>query len=259
MGTIKLPDTFRDDSDIDKCFEIEKDSKGKPLIPYSETPKVMFITDEERSEVLDDEVRFTIIRILRKGISDTLTTREHNEETGERIIRQRDITRHEMSVIEMVKMSEERPEIEPLTKNMCYHHLPILIKAGYIVKYGTVTTGKRTTDYYRRTSRGFVLPKYSTAQDKKHMKKKTSEHITRMAKAFDLGLTNEQIEDLIALRLKLYELQTDSRKEIADLVRSDVADDALLDMYEWLVEIHSAGKKEFHDTILAIRKFLFKD
>ena len=91
------------------------------------------------------------------------------------------------------------------------------------------------------------------------MKKKTSEHITRMAKAFDLGLTEEKIKDLIALRLKLYELQSDSRTKIADLVRSDVADDALLDMYEWLVEIHSVGKKEFQDTIFEIRKFLFKD
>jgi predicted ArsR family transcriptional regulator len=164
-----------------------------------------------------------------------------------------------MSVPEIVKMSSEREEIDEISKNQVYHHLPILIESGYIVKYGTVTKGGRTIDYYRRTSKGFVLPKYTTAQDKKLMKKKTTEHIERMIRAFDLGLSEEQVKELIALRLKLFELQVDSRTKIADLVRSDVADDALLDMYEWLVEIHSAGKKEFHDTILEIRKFLFKD
>jgi hypothetical protein len=252
MGTSELPDTL-------KGIEIDKDGKGKELVPYAETPKVVFISDQKRAEVIDDEVRYTIIRILRKGIPDTITTEEYNEHTGERIIRQRDITRHEMSVVEMVKMSQERPEIPELSKNQLYHHIPMLLDAGYIVKYGTVTTGKRTTDYYRRTSRGFVLPKYTTAQDKKHMKQKTTELVERMTKAFDLGLTEEQIKELIALRLKMFELQIDSRKEIADLVRSDVADDALLDMYEWLVEIHSAGKQEFQDTILEIRKFIFKD
>jgi hypothetical protein len=188
-----------------------------------------------------------------------MTTEEYNEHTGERIIRQREITRHEMSVVEIVKMSQEREEINEISKNQVYHHLPILTEAGYIVKYGTVTTGKRTTDYYRRTSRGFVLPKYTTAQDKKHMRKKTTELVERMTKAFDLGLTEEQIQELIALRLRMFELQVESRAKIADLVRSDVADEALLDMYEWLVEIHSAAKKEFQDTILEIRKFIFKD
>jgi hypothetical protein len=252
MGTTELPDTL-------KGIEIDKDSKGRKLVPYAETPRVMFITDQERAEVIDDDVRYTIIRILRKGIPDTMTTEEYNEETGERIIRQREITRNEMSVIEIVKMSQEREEIEPISKNQAYHHLPILIEAGYVVKYGTVTTGKRTTDYYRRTSKGFVLPKYTTAQDKKHSKLKTIELMNRMAKAFDLGLTEEDIEELIALRLKLFELQKDSRTEIAHLVRSDVADDALLDMYEWLVEIHSSGNKKFHDTLLEIRDLLFKE
>lgn len=252
MGTSELSDTL-------KGIEIDKDSKGKKLVPYAETPKVMFITDQECAEVIDDEVRYTIIRILRKGIPDTITTEEYNEHTGERIIRQRDITRYEMSVVEIVKMSQERDEIGEISKNQVYHHLPMLIDTGYIVKYGTVTTGKRTTDYYRRTSRGFVLPKHTTAQDKKHMKQKTKELVERMTKAFDLGLSEEQIQELIALRLKMFELQIESRAKIADLIRSDVADEALLDMYEWLVQIHSAGKKEFQDTILEVRKFIFKD
>ena len=252
MGTSELPDTL-------KGIEIDKDSEGKEQVPYAETPKVMFITDQERAEIIDDEVRFTIIRILRKGIPDTMTTEEYNEHTGERIIRQREITRHEMSVVEIVKMSKERQEVNEISKNQVYHHLPILTEGGYIIKYGTVTTGKRTTDYYRRTSRGFVLPKYTTAQDKKHIKQKTIELIERMVKAFDLGLSQEQINELVALRLKMFELQVDSRSKIADLVRSDVADEALLDMYEWLVEIHSAGNKEFYDTILEIRGFLFKE
>ena len=252
MGNSELPDTL-------KGIEIDKDSEGKELVPYAETPKVLFITDQERAEIIDDDVRYTIIRILRKGIPDTMTTEEYNEHTGERIIRQKEITRFEMSVVEIVKMSQEREEIEEISKNQVYHHLPILIEGGYIVKYGTVTTGKRTTDYYRRTSRGFVLPKYSTAQDKKLWKKKTTELVNRMVKAFDFDLPQEQIDELITKRIKLYQLQVDSRTKIADLVRSDVADDALLDMYEWLVEIHSAGKKEYYDTILELRKILFKD
>ncbi|MGD2072592.1 MAG: helix-turn-helix transcriptional regulator [Candidatus Thorarchaeota archaeon] len=252
MGTSGLPDTL-------KGIEIEKDSNGKVLVSYAGTPKVVFITDQERAEVIDDEVRYTIIRILRKGIPDTQTTEEYNEETGERIIRQKEITRHEMSVVEIVKMSQEHEEIEEISKNQVYHHLPILIDAGYIVKYGTVTTGKRTTDYYRRTSRGFVLPKYTTTQNKKMLKQKYTKLFQRMVNAFDLGLTDEDVQELVKLRLNLFELEEDSRNKLVDLVRSDVADDALLDMYEWLVGIHSAGKKEYYDKVLEIHKFLFKE
>ncbi|MGQ4871506.1 MAG: hypothetical protein ACP6IT_06700, partial [Candidatus Thorarchaeota archaeon] len=108
--------------------------------------EIVFVTDEEMTHVLDDPVRMAIIKILKKGVPDTITTKTRDEETGDLIIRQREVRRHALSVIEIVKLSAEDEEVEEITKNQVYHHLPKLIEAGYVIKYGTVTTGKRTTD-----------------------------------------------------------------------------------------------------------------
>ena len=156
--------------------EITDDLAG--IEPPEETGKfpepmkeIVFVNDPEKAAILDEHVRYMIIQVLRRGKKDTCTTRTTDSETGERIIRQRDVMRYALSVVEMIKLAETYDDIE-ITKNQVYHHLPKLIEGGYVVKFGTVTTGKRTTDYYRRTAKGFVLTVGEFVVDQKLMKQK---------------------------------------------------------------------------------------
>ncbi len=250
----EITDTFQieEEEKDDKKFEITEEGK-KPQ------DEIIFVRDEERAETLDDPVRYAIITVLKRGVPDTKTTKTTDEATGDTIIRQRDVTRYALSVVEIVKKSGVHEDIEDITKNQVYHHLPKLIDAGFIIKFGTITTGKRTTDYYRRTAKGFVLTTGMLMHDEKHMRKKLSKYTERMMKVFDLDLTEEQQKMLEDLRYKIFMMQYDGRSKVAAKIKGDIADKEVLDMYEFLIHIHAIRNDEYVDLHKQITKLIFPD
>lgn len=231
---------------------------GIQLTPEGKKPQkeLEFITDEKRAAVFSEPARRQMIAVLRNGIDDEITTEEFNKETNERIIRKRNVKRYAMSVVEIVKASAELPKSEGLTKNQVYHHLPALIEAGLVIKYGTVTTGKRTTDYYRRTARGFVIAA-STGTNEKEIRKEITEKCDRMSRVFHLDIPEGRKDELIDLCMKADMLSTSWTAKIGERIMEDVADPEILEMYRWLMEIYAIGSPEYMDYAKKIRKILF--
>jgi DNA-binding transcriptional ArsR family regulator len=231
---------------------------GIELTPEGKKPQkeLEFITDEKRAAVFSEPARRQIIAVLRKGIDDEITTEEFNRETNERIIRKRNVKRYAMSVVEIVKASVEPEKGEGLTKNQVYHHLPALIESGLVIKYGTVTTGKRTTDYYRRTAKGFVIAA-PTGTSEKETRKEIVEKCERMSKVFHLDIPESKKDELIDLCLKAETLSTSWTAKIGEHISEDVADPEILEMYRWLAEVYAVGSPEYMDYARKIRKILF--
>jgi DNA-binding transcriptional ArsR family regulator len=231
---------------------------GIQLTPEAKKPQkeLELITDEKRAAVFSEPARRQMIAVLRKGIDDEITTEEFNKETSERIIRKRNVKRYAMSVVEIVKASVEAEKSEGLTKNQVYHHLPALIEAGLVIKYGTVTTGKRTTDYYRRTAKGFVIAA-PTGANEKEARKEMVEKCERMVKVFHLGLPEGRKDELIDLCMKAETLANSWTAKIGEHISEDVADPEILEMYRWLAEVYAVGSPEYLDYAKKIRKILF--
>ncbi|MHA2207790.1 MAG: hypothetical protein ACXABV_01345 [Candidatus Thorarchaeota archaeon] len=218
--------------------------------------EIVFVNDPEKAEILDEQVRYMIIQVLRRGIDDTCTTRDVDKETGERIIRQRDVKRHALSVVEIVKLSETYDDIENITKNQVYHHLPKLIEGGYVVKFGTVTTGKRTTDYYRRTAKGFVVTVGEFVLDKKMMKKKIGHYINMYTKVFDIELSDDDRKELADLMIESMRVEHEGRAKIGQLIKGDVADKKVLSLYEDLVKLYAMGDDDWSKIQRRVRAIL---
>ncbi len=233
---------------------IELTEEGR--IPQRE---IEFITDEDRAREIEEPARLHILRVLKRGIEDTQTTEEFNKATGERIIRQRVVMRNIMSVVEIVKMSAQCRDCEPLTKNQVYHHLPKLIETGYVVKYGTVTTGKRTTDFYRRTAKGFVIATRLTPMNKRDLRRKTADWVERMCRVFRVSLNNEERDELSRLLMESFEMESQNRRRIARMIRGDVADAEILRIYEWLVETYAIDSDDYVGLRRRIKQLLFDD
>ncbi|TFG04292.1 hypothetical protein EU538_12525, partial [Candidatus Thorarchaeota archaeon] len=92
--------------------------------------RIDFVSDSERAAILHDPVRLQILQMLRDGIEDKVIHESFDETTGERIIRERIVERNELSVYELLRLSKEKNEYAPLTKNQVYHHLPKLVEGG---------------------------------------------------------------------------------------------------------------------------------
>lgn len=231
---------------------------GIQLTPEGKKPQreLEVITDDKRAAVFSESARRRIIAVLRKGIDDEITTEEFNKESNERIIRKKNVKRYAMSVVEIVKASAEPGKSEALTKNQVYHHLPALIEAGLVVKYGTVTTGKRTTDFYRRTAKGFVIAA-STGANEKEARKEIMEKCERMSKVFHLDVPEARKDELIDLCMKADTLITSWTAKLGEHISEDVADPEILDMYRWLLEVYSVGSPEYMEYAKKIRKIVF--
>ena len=106
-----------DITDTLEGIQLTKEAQ-KPINEYE------FVSDKNRAKELDDTARLAILQILRRGIDDTKTTTTKDEATGDTIIRQREVKRTALSVVEIVKMSQEHKDLEEITKNQVYHHLP---------------------------------------------------------------------------------------------------------------------------------------
>ncbi len=239
--------------------EITDSLKGIVLTKEGKIPQkeIIFITDEEKAAVLDEPVRLHILQVIRGGIDDTITT-ERVDDNGDKIIRVREVKRDALSVLEIVKLSTEccGPDIE-ITKNQVYHHLPTLEKYGYVIKFGTVTTGKRTTDYWRRTAKGFMLTKGAWIGDEGPLAKKMKPYVDSMLETFDLDISESDKTRLLELMTRNVLMQGAWRTEIAELVKGDVADKKVLDMYETLLHYYAMGSKEYVENVMEIRKILF--
>ena len=247
---------------FEKTTEITDSLEGIVLTKKGKEPQreLVFITNEERADVLDELVRFNILQTLRKGIEDTLTTRTVDEDTGDTIIRQKIVKRNVLSVVEVVKLSPGCcAEGEEITKNQVYHHLPILIKYDYVAKYGTVTKGKRSTDYYRRTAKGFMLTTGAWGTEEKRIREKLEGFTTKMLETFNIEVSKEKREELLELSVKRAQMQYEWRTKIAEMVNLDIANKETLSMYEMMLDYYSIGSKEYMDAIYKIREILFPE
>jgi len=218
-----------------------------------------FVSDKARAKELDDTARLAILQILRRGIDDLKTTKSKDPETGDTITREREVKRTALSVVEIVKMSKEHKDLEEVTKNQVYHHLPKLIDAGYIIELGKVITGKRETHYYRRTAKGFVLVTGFTGADEKMLLKKTKDYNDEMLRIFDIELTDKQKQELNHLRIQAYKKEIEGRAEVAKMIRSDVADKHILNMFEFLVTLYAMSSEEYIDFHREMRDILFQN
>jgi hypothetical protein len=243
-----------------KTTEITDSLEGIILTEEGKEPQreIVFVTNEEMAEVLDELVRYNILQTLRKGVEDTLTTKTIDDETGDTIIREKVVRRDVLSVVELVKLSPECcSEGEEITKNQVYHHLPKLIEFGYVAKYGTITKGKRSTDYYRRTARGFLLTTGAWGTEEKRIREKLEGFTNKMLDTFNLDVSEEQRKELLELSVKRSQMQHEWRTKIAEMVNLDIASKETLSMYEMMLDYYSVGSKEYMDTIYKIRAILF--
>ncbi len=239
---------------------ITDDLEGIVLTKKGKAPQkeIVFVTDEERASILDEPVRLHILQVLRTGIEDTLTS-EKIDENGDRIIRVREVKRNALSVPEIVALSKEccGPDTD-ISKNKVYHHLPKLEEYGYVIKYGTIPIG-HTTDYWRRTAKGFVLTKGEWVGGAGTLAKKMTPFIEKMLETFDLNVAEGEKKELLELMTKKIVMQSEWRTKIAELVKGDVADKMVLEQHETLVDYYSMGSKEYVDNIMRIREILFPD
>ncbi|NWF94969.1 MAG: hypothetical protein HXY34_02405 [Candidatus Thorarchaeota archaeon] len=239
--------------------EVPDTLRGIELTEEGRVPQrdLVFITDEEQARILDDPVRLSIVKLLRKGVPDIITVETRDATTGDRIIRQREVQRHALSVVEIVKLSCETEGNGEITKNQVYHHLPTLIKSGYIVKYGTVTTGKRTTDYYSRTAKGFIItPELPSTQ--KELQNEVRRFLDGVTKNIDLRITPEKMEEALKLIGEVKRISQQGIATIAKMIKGDVVDQDMLDMYEELVDLYSFGNEEYVKAKRRLHELLFK-
>lgn len=235
----------------DKIRDIKLTEEGK------RPPKpVFFITDSEMAQFLDDPVKVEIIQVLREGIEDTQTTEKYHEKTKETVIRQWPVKRFALSVAEIVKQSKRRRE-NPLSRNQVYHHLPGLIKSGYIKKFGTVTTGKRTTDYFRRTTETFVLPKGTPAIDEKFLAKQLASDVEYIDRVFGFSIPKTKHQEFIQLGIKMWEIRDEWAGTILQNLKEDLVDSRSLKLYDWLFELTMLGIDEYIELGRRMRELLF--
>jgi DNA-binding transcriptional ArsR family regulator len=224
---------------------------GKPLVPEGQK----IVRDEEIGKIMLEPVRSKIMKLLYEGIKDTHTKEEFDEESGERIIREKTVKREALSVAEIVNLSEEMFPDEPISKNQVYHHLPLLIDGGYVVKFGTVTKGKRTTDYYIRTHCGFIIA--TEPSDKEYAKRKAKKRLEGILRSFALKLDDAQRAELENLMGKVLHIWLGASEEITGMVTGDVADKSLIEAYNWLLDVYAADNQEYIKLMMRIRKIIF--
>lgn len=219
--------------------------------------RVDFVGDEDRAAVLRDPVRLQILQMLRDGIEDKMVKEFHDEELGERIIRERIVHRNELSVYEILRLAKEKEEYTPLTKNQVYHHLPRLIDGGFVVKYGVVRTGKRTTDYYRRTAENFVT--FGLHYDPAEFKSAVREEVRNALPVFDLPLSEDEMKQLIDMLLDTEVMRLRWAGKIEKLVRADVTDPKEIEIFDWLLWVYATGQPEYTEILDRTRSLLFPD
>ncbi|NHI84244.1 MAG: hypothetical protein EAX81_08080 [Candidatus Thorarchaeota archaeon] len=240
---VDMPDTLR---------EIVLTPAGKQ--PMKE---VMFITDPDSGLAFDHKARIAILTILARGVPDTSTTVEYDQATDVTTETRRKTVRYALSVIEIMKMSNEYEGFKKLTRNQIYHHLQVMIDSGVIVKHGTVQNGNRFTDYYRRTAKNFVLTLETPSYGAEFLKDHESKRLEGLLSMFAFKLNRSQKEKLLELRIKTQKLQDKWRPMIAKLTQDDVADQEVICFYHWLVDVYSLTCPEYIELGRNVAAILF--
>lgn len=243
--SLEVSDTFR---------EIVLTTEGTRSVK-----EVLFITDTKSSLAFDHEARVAILNILARGIKDTCTSVQYDEETEARIEMKKKITRYALSVIEIVKMSKDHKDLIDLTRNQIYHHLGVMIDSGIIEKYGTVQTGKRFTDYYRRSAKSYVLTLETPNYGDEFLRKYEANRLDKLLSMFTLKLSAKQKKELLNLRVKIQKLQDKWRPMIAQMTQDDVTDREVIQFYHWLLDMYSLTSSEYIEIGKSIAEILFPD
>lgn len=221
--------------------------------PRKETDVVHEI---ERIKALQDPVRIQILEILRIGIDDTLTSKEFNEETNERITREKAVRRHALSIAEIIEISKNTESFEELTKNQVYHHLTKLIESEFVIRYGWKLKGKRRTDYYRRKAKGFIT--FGMHYPPDQLEESIRKEIQSSMKNYRVDFTEQEMKKFIDLMAQNELMRYKSIGIIQDLVQGDVTEANVIDTFEWLLWIYATGQDEYLKNLTEIRKMLFK-
>ena len=241
----EIPDTIRG-------IKLSADGKKEQL-------QAIFITDLEEAKIIEHPVRMAIITILSNGISDNVTTKFVDPNSKASTIITTPTQRHVLSVIEIVKVSQEHDNLLNLTRNQVNHHLPKLVTKKFVHRYGTVTTGKRKTHYYRRAAKQYVVTMGTPYYNEKWLEQRESERLERTLKAFDIELSTKEKTELARLLTKSEILKDNWRAKIANLARGDVTEPNVTDMYHWLIDAYAMGSQEYLDIHQRIREILFQE
>jgi DNA-binding transcriptional ArsR family regulator len=221
--------------------------------------QAIFITDLEEAKIIEHPVRMAIIAILNKGIMDNITTKFVDPTSNASTVTTTPTQRNILSVIEIVKVSKEHDDILTLTRNQVNHHLSKLVEKKFVHRYGTVTTGKRITHYYRRAAKQYVVTMETPYYNKKWLEQRESARLEQTLNAFDINLTKKEKSELAKLLTRSELLKDNWRSKIADLARGDVTEPNITDMYHWLIDAYAMGSQEYLDIHRRIREILFQE
>lgn len=220
--------------------------------------QAMFITDLNTASEFEHPVRIAILTIMRQGISDTSTTESVDERTDERVIVRKPVTRNALSVNEIVNLSKGNADVQELTRNMVNHHLRRMVEMGFVRRYGTLRTGKRLTDYYKRVAKQYVVTMETPHFGSEFLLTQETQRIDRTLQTFKIDLGQPEKKELVDLLVKGELLKDKWRKDIAALVRDDVTEPEVVNMYHWLLDVYATGSKEYMQLFSRIREILFK-
>ncbi len=219
--------------------------------------EALFLTDSEKALELDHPVRRAIIAILGRGIPDRITIEKTDQVTKEKVRERVPINRDIMSITEIVKMSEEHLDIINLTRNQVNHHLPKMIDEGFLIHFGTLTTGDRTTAFYRRAAKQYVVTMETPNLGADFLREREQKRLSHSLNLFDLELSKEEVTELIDLRVKVELLQDKWRTKIASLIKKDVTEPEIVSIYHWMLEAYSIGSDEYVKLLRRFREILF--
>ncbi|MFW9919711.1 MAG: hypothetical protein ACFFED_08940 [Candidatus Thorarchaeota archaeon] len=219
--------------------------------------QAIFLTDAEKALELDHPVRRAIVTVMDRGIPDRVTIETVDELSTKKVMERVPISRDIMSITEIVKMSREHLDILSLTRNQVNHHLPKMMEEGFLIHFGTLRTGKRTTDYYRRTAKQYVVTMETPNLGADFLRDREGHRLRHALSLFEIELTKEQLTELIEARVKLELLQDKWRTKIANLIKKDVTEPDIVAIYHWMLEAYSMGSDEYVSLFRRFREILF--
>ncbi|MFW9909861.1 MAG: hypothetical protein ACFFEF_14940 [Candidatus Thorarchaeota archaeon] len=250
--------------------QIPSSLAGIELTPEGKIPvkEIDLVIDQGRADILLDSTRSSILRILKDGVTDVITSVSTDAESGDRIIRQKEVTRDVLSVVELVRISKDPDnDIESFSMSQAYHHLSKLIEHGFVVRYGTITTGKRTTDYYRRSARTFILERLpgdssSSIEDRlKLARDQVKSYADRILNLFKFELSDKDYDTFIDLltRKEEIELKSSMFAKVVTLLRSDIASNEELTILHEIMNLYSVKNDDWVNESRKIHDLLFSE
>ncbi|MFW9955227.1 MAG: hypothetical protein ACFFD3_11790 [Candidatus Thorarchaeota archaeon] len=217
----------------------------------------IFITDIRLATEFEQEPRLAIHQILGRGIADFVVESSIDQQTGIRTIKETPTVRYALSVSEIVELSRKHVGFQEVTRNQVNHHIRRLEELGFVHKYGTLWVGKRAIDYYRRTSKYVVVTMATPHFDEDFLLDREGKRMDDTLSIFNIKLNARDRKEVVRL-LTASELLKDSwRGMIAGLVRADVTDPEVVNMYHWLLDAYAIGNGEYVQIWQKISKLLF--